>query len=286
VRVVWSFWSKPQRERRGSVWLSDFHARLAWGLSVELARRHYPNTALVTDNDGARLLVDRLKLPFAHVSLELNRLRDHDADWWALGKLYAYRLQTEPFIHIDSDVFLWKRLPAELEAAPVFAQSPEPFDPDRDEHWYPLRAVERTVGQTGWLPKAWRDSSHGARPLKASCCGIVGGNRTDVLRESAELGIRVVEAPENAAGWASWGDKGFCNVLVEQFLLNSVVESRGLSVAYLFPTDTAAYDPAWADAVGYTHLIGGAKQNAELMADLEARMQADYPEFAERCFSK
>ena len=45
----------------------------------------------------------------------------------------------------------------------------------------------------------------------------------------------------------------------------------------------AWYEPARAEAAGYTHLIGGAKQNPELMADLEARMRADYPEIAERC---
>jgi hypothetical protein len=310
VRAVWSFWTKPFRARRGSVWLSDYHARLAWGLSVELARRHYPDTELVTDDDGAALLVDRLKLSFGRVSLELNGLRDRDPDWWALGKLYAYRRQTEPFVHIDSDAFLWKRLPAELEAAPVFAQSPETFDPDRDAHWYPLRAVERALGldrpvqrnmdvpvgtveSRGWLPEPWEWYSAQPGPLTASNCGIVGGNRTDVLVDFAELGIRVVEAPENRSVWASWGDKGFCNVLVEQFLLNAVIEDpwwtpqrsdhRHLHIAYLFPTDAAAYDPAAAEAVGYTHLIGGAKRNPELMADLEARVQADYPDLAERC---
>jgi hypothetical protein len=102
-----------------------------------------------------------------------------------------------------------------------------------------------------------------------------------------------VEAPENALAWAGWADKGFCNVLVEQFLLNAVVEHRQVSsrdpfdrdlrVAYLFPTEAAAYDPREAEARGYTHLIGGAKRNPELMADLEARMRADYPEIAERC---
>jgi hypothetical protein len=299
VRAVWSFWTKPFRAGRGSRWLTDYHAHLAWGLSVELARRHYPDTLLVTDDDGAELLVDQLKLPFSSVSLELNRLHDRDPDWWALGKLCAYRLQTEPFVHIDSDVFLWKRLPAALEAAPVFAQSPEEFDPNRDGHFYPLRAVENTFYGTaedrgrGWLPDAWLAYSAQRGPLRAACCGVVGGTRTDVLREVAEHGIRVVEAPENAAGWAAWGDKGYCNVLIEQFLLNAVVERRRelewvesdseLRIAYLFPTDAEAYDPARAEAVGYTHVIGGAKRNAELMADLEARMWADYPEFAERC---
>jgi hypothetical protein len=293
VRAVWSFWSKPFRQRRGSLWLSDYHAWLAWGLSVELAHRHYPDTLLVTDDDGAAILVDRLKLPFGSISLELNALRDHDPDWWALGKLYAYRLQTEPFVHIDSDVFLWKRLPTALEAAAVFAQSPEAFDPDRDGHWYPLRAVENTFRDTGWLPDAWRWYSARPAPLVAPCCGIVGGQRADVLREFAALGIRVAETPDNAPAWAAWGDKGYCNVLIEQFLLNAVleyrrelewVESEGeLRPAYLFATDTEAYDPARAEAAGYTHLIGGAKRNPELMADLEARMFADYPEIAERC---
>ena len=290
MRAVWSFWTKPYRARHGSVWLSDYHARLAWGLSVELARRHYPDTALVTDDGGAELLVEGLKLPFTHVSLELNGLRGHDADWWAVGKLYAYRLQTEPFVHIDSDVFLWNRLPAELESAPVLAQSPETFDPDRDGHWYPLRAVESAIGS---LPRAWRWYSAPAAPLVAANCGIAGGNRTDVLREFADLGIRTAEAPENAAAWTAWGDKGFCNVLVEQFLLSAVVEhrraftrgaaDRDLRIAYLFPTDSAPYDPRAAEVAGYTHLIGGAKRNPELMADLEARMWADYPEIAERC---
>jgi hypothetical protein len=114
-----------------------------------------------------------------------------------------------------------------------------------------------------------------------------------VLREFAALGISVAEAPENAPAWATWGDKGYCNVLIEQFLLNAVVEYRrelewlesegALRVAHLFASDAEAYDPARAEAAGYTHLIGGAKRNPELMADLEARMGADYPEIAERC---
>ena len=81
--------------------------------------------------------------------------------------------------------------------------------------------------------------------------------------------------------------------MAEQFLLNAVIEHRRelewvaedatLRVAYLFPSDASAYDDAQAEARGYTHLIGGAKANPELMADLEVRMWADYPEAAERC---
>jgi hypothetical protein len=294
MRAVWSFWAKPFARREGSVWLSDYHALLSWVLSVETARRHYPDTALVTDDAGADLLLGRLRLPFRSVSLELNRLRDRDADWWALGKLYAYRLQTRPFVHLDADVFLWERLPAALESAEVFAQSPETFSPDEAGHWYPVRAVEATLlPRGGWLPRAWLWYSASPPPLQASCCGIVGGTRVELLAEWADLGIRVAEAQANAGGWARWPSKGNCNVLIEQFLLGAVVAHRRhhprrpgderLRVEHLFAGDGDPYAPANAERAGYTHLIAGAKRDPELLAHLEARVRAEYPDLAERC---
>src|SRR5690349_4701476 len=115
MRAVWSFWTKPFRAYHRHLWTSPLHHLLAWVLSVETARAHYPRTALFTDEEGARLLIDGLKLEFTTVSTELARLQGESPDWWTLGKLWTYRAQSEPFIHIDSDVFLWKRLPPALE---------------------------------------------------------------------------------------------------------------------------------------------------------------------------
>jgi hypothetical protein len=111
MRAVWSFWSKPSQVRGNIGWYSDLHHLLAWGLSLRTARRHYPETVLITDRPGKELLVDQLGLPFVYVSTELDRLTDVDPGWWALGKLVAYSIQDQPFIHIDSDAFLWKALP-------------------------------------------------------------------------------------------------------------------------------------------------------------------------------
>jgi Family of unknown function (DUF6734) len=49
------------------------------GAPVAAASKHYPDTWLVTDSQGARVLVDRLELPFRHVDLSLDRLNltDH-----------------------------------------------------------------------------------------------------------------------------------------------------------------------------------------------------------------
>src|SRR5512144_869064 len=114
MRAVWSFWSKPYAAHRVRVWASEKHHRLSWILSLERARRHYRPTVLYTDDDGVRLLVDGLGLDFDAVHTTLNALSATDPEWWALGKLYAYRSQSEAFVHVDNDVFLWKRLPTEL----------------------------------------------------------------------------------------------------------------------------------------------------------------------------
>jgi hypothetical protein len=140
--------------------------------------------------------------------------------------------------------------------------------------------VERSVR---WLPDEWRQLTAGAGPKQASCCGILGGTRTDLIAEYADLGIRVAGDPRNAPGWATWGNKGLCNVLIEQMLLDAVVSRRGLRVRHLFEGESDPYDPAKAEVAGYTHLISSAKRHPEVMADLEARVLAEFPAHAERC---
>src|SRR4051794_36415912 len=120
MRAVWSFWSKPYLLRRSPTWRSDLHYLLSWGLSVETARRHYPDTELVTDGEGAAMLIDGAGIHFEKVSTALDDLSFADPNLWTLGKLFTLRMQDAPFVHIDPDCFLWKPLPDRLTLADVF----------------------------------------------------------------------------------------------------------------------------------------------------------------------
>ncbi len=124
MRAVWSYWRKPHRAGQCHAWPSELHHALSWSLSLQEARKHYSDTWIYTDDEGARLLVDQLQLPFAHVHTDLNALRRRNPGWWTLGKLHTCRLQTEPFVHLDYDAFLWLPLPEDLLVADVFAQNP------------------------------------------------------------------------------------------------------------------------------------------------------------------
>lgn len=292
MRAVWSFWSKPFRGEKGRIWRSPLHHMLAWGLSLRLARRHFPETMLVTDTPGKALLVDSLGLSFAHVSTELDQLRNVDAGWWALGKLVAYRMQQQPFIHLDTDVFLWKALPASMLAASVFAQCREEHPPL--DQWCGPEDVERAfLEQDITLPAEWEWSrSRSLHCYREANCGIMGGNRIDFIRYYADLAIDLVLNPNHASAWQMFPDRAGYNMVVEQFLLDACFEFhrshpqspfRGIHMRYLFPTHTEAFDQHTAARAGFTHLLGDAKRDPHLARRLEERTQQEDMHFYRHC---
>lgn len=292
-RVVWSFWSEPFRRDQPSIWLSKKHHFLAWVLSVEEARKHYPKTALVTDDAGARQLIDGIGLEFDSVSTDLNVLQQGNPKLWMLGKLHAYRAQTEPFVHLDYDVFLWKPLPEIVAGASVFAQNPEFFAFDDSRWWYRPEFYYQQVRQhQGWLPPEfkWYVEQQGTH---AACCGFLGGNAVGFLRHYADTAIHFIEHPNNQEIWSRIDDIGRDNTLFEQYLLCACIAYhnaqetsafRDVDIRYLFASsEEAFFSPQKAKQVGYTHLLGGAKRNPVLLDRLEKRVARDYPQHYEHC---
>lgn len=296
MRAIWSFWSRPHDLFYHRYWHSARTHYLSWALSLGEAERHYVDTCLFADEAGATLLVDRLGLPFRHVDTSLEVLNREGADpqWWVLGKLSAYAAQTEPFVHLDADVILWKPLPARLEATPVFAQNPEHFEFE-DQSLYRADGFMRAMAELGgWLPEEWYLYAEQRRNA-ALCCGILGGTDVAFLRRYASVAIDIIRHPQNAVVWERLNVRD--NILVEQYFLAAYLEvsakrrqARGvdpvtLGIECLFPSSAHAFDPAEAERAGYTHLIGDAKADPAIAAGLEARVRSVHPALYERCVS-
>lgn len=289
-RAVWSFWSKPFQVDRKSFWSSEKHHLLSWILSFERARQHYPETVLITDDDGVRMLFDGLGLEFETVSNELNALKNLDSEWWVSGKLYAYRAQTQPFIHLDNDVFLWKALPERVVSAPVFAQNPEYFTFADENAWYRPEVYKGIIESTnGWLPQEfnWYVSE---RRNQCMCCGIFGGNHVDFIRYYADSAIQMVEHSQNQQAMSLLQRKSLDSFMVEQYFLPACVfyhknreasAYQNVDIECLFSSFEAAFNQA--KQVGFTHLLGGAKQNPRLADKLERRVAKDYPDRYQQC---
>jgi hypothetical protein len=89
MRAIWSFWTEPFVGQRRGFWANPVQPLLSWALSLETARRHYPETALYTDSRGADLLVGRLGLEFGEVSTALDALGGTDpagGPWGSSGR--------------------------------------------------------------------------------------------------------------------------------------------------------------------------------------------------------
>jgi hypothetical protein len=291
MRAVWSFWSRPFDTYYGSIWCKPLHHLLAWGLSLQTASKHYPETVLVTDRPGKKLLVDQLGLQFAEVSTELDRLDGVDPGWWALGKLVAYSLQDRPFVHLDSDVFLWKRFPRHLLDSPIFTQNPEGFD-EHDSNYRP-RDIEWAFAQEGTkLPLEWEWARRNRSHYPAENCGIVGGARHEFLRYYAQTALDVALRPQNAAAWARLHNKRDYNLVLEQFFLSACAEFhvvhptspyQGVRIGHLFASWGEALDPNLAARIGFTHLLGGAKSHPAVGRRLEERVRRENPAYFRRC---
>lgn len=292
MRAVWSFWSKPFEAYKGRIWREPQHHLLAWGLSLRLARQHFAETQLVTDSAGKEMLVDLLGLKFDNVSTELDQLRDADPGWWALGKLKAYSLQDRPFVHIDTDVFLWRPLPARLIAAPVFAQCPE--NHPLQNAWCGPRHIEYLFDRHKLsLPVEWQwASSRNTTWFREENCGILGANNIDFIRHYAQTALNMVSDPAHRALWSELPEKSGFTMLIEQFLLACCIDyhriaphsaHRGVGIRYLFPSWSEAYNPHAAAALGYTHLLGDTKTHPAIMERLERRVAQLDPRFLRHC---
>jgi hypothetical protein len=291
MRAVWSFWSRPFHTYYGNIWSKPLHHLLAWGLSVSAASRHYPDTVLITDQPGKKLLVDQLGLRFSHVSTELERLNNADPGWWALGKLVAYSLQDRPFIHLDTDVFLWKALPRCLTESPVCAPYPEAFS-EHGPHYRP-QDIEWAFAQEALkLPPEWVWVRTNRNHFPAENCGILGGSDVEFLRYYAQTAVDLVMRPENAAAWSRLADKRSYNIVLEQFFLSACAEyhrfhptspHRGVQVSHLFSSWEYAFDPNYAARMGFTHLVAGAKSHPAVGMRIEQRARRQDPAFYRRC---
>jgi hypothetical protein len=294
MNAVWSFWTKPYFVKGRGRWYSEFHHWLAWGLSLYTARRYYPDTCLVTDDAGARILIDDLQLPFQQVTTALNRLADQDPEWWTLGKFETYRLQAAPFVHLDPDVFLFKPLAAELETADLFTQNPLPIIPGVTMH-QPAE-LEQVLGHplAGWLPQEWVWYRRQQSNQRAECCGVVGGNRCDFIGDYANSVLRLVGDPRNSNSLRSSSRKAVHMILIEEYILTACLEYHrrrrrspyyGIEIRHMFPTLADAYNPEYTTPAGFTHLAGPAKKDARLARRLEERVRQDLPRFYERCLN-
>lgn len=279
MKIVQSYWSKPSSKgadlnpnnRNLGGWLEKKYNYMSWTLSCLQLNKFYGEIELVTDKSGYKLLIEQLELPYDKVNVTLDSLNGYHPNLWALGKIYTYGKQDEPFIHVDGDVFIWKKLPNEIEEAELCAQNYEIDEPGY-EHVY--HHVKRHFK---YFPKFMDTIRNGI--ITSVNAGIIGGHNLSFFKEYASVVFEFVD--KNIDGMAGL-DTGSFNMFYEQFLFLRLAEQKVVDIKFLVDDQRKLLDKhvnftGVPSTTSYIHTVGAFKKRRETGKLLEHMLKSYYP---------
>jgi len=289
MRIIQSFWSKPLRvsedpsraAKMNFGWPVRKYNYFSLALSCLQLASYYPDLELVTDDFGENLLIHKLQLPYKSVRSELNKLDDYHSGLWALGKIYSYSIQDGPFLHVDSDLFIFREFDRNIGSARLVAQNKET---GILEYTNAFRQVCRDFS---YIPDVFRASMNA--PV-LSCCnaGIMGGTDIGFFKDFAsEVFAFLDRSPELVDSRLARYDPGNFNIVIEQMLFFLLAENKGIPIEYLFPGVSAI--PPYLGHFhsvernrGVVHALSHYKREEVVFRLVERNLEVKYPEFHRR----
>lgn len=261
-------------------WLSpEFHL-MAWTLSCLSLQKIGYSPYLFSDNTGARFLIDKLSLPYKTIEISHNHFYLPYKHLWALSKIHTYSLQTEPFIHIDGDVFLFQAFNEKIFNASLVVQNIEVATD------YYTSAQIQYMDNFTYFPNCVRKEFWSGKPIKAINAGLLGGNNLDFIHKYAYEAKQYVKRNESVLYKV---DIDRFNVFFEQHLFYAMAKQEGLKVeTYLkqqFPdnqyTGLANFHEVPAKRK-YLHLLGHFKRDEFCCLQMAAMLRQQYPDSYEK----
>jgi hypothetical protein len=255
-------------------WLERKYNYMSMTLSCLQFKKFYPEIALITDKAGYELLINRLELPYTHVEVVLDELDGYDANLWALGKIYAYSIQKEPFIHADGDIYIWEKLNPSFKSSPLIAQNMEKGFTYYDDTF-------KAMGEEfEYIPEELGKSKMKNGQIIAVNAGLIGGNSLDFFKDYTEKAFDFVN--RNHA-YIKKINTAMFNIIFEQFLFHAMAEEKNVNIEYLTTEFNDAFD-GMAELTGvpgkvkYVHPVRPYKQLNYIGELIGYHLQKDYPE--------
>jgi hypothetical protein len=262
--ALYSFWSKPFLEKSAFKTFGEFNTQddflTSWSVSVKLAHKHFEKVILVTDSWAWKNLFEPLNLPIDEVKIILDDL-NYTTDMWSISKAYSIMEMDEPFVHLDSDVYLWTELNEEILKSKVFAQSKEGKWDSYQNQIYTKRSEDYHRNFEGECKYFNNFRAENLEHL-AYNTGVVGGNDLGFLKTWAENMISLANLYDSKFKSNQFiGERYLSVVWIEQALIRAMEIEEGYQIKVVLE------DPN-IDQEFYTHLCGGSKKKEEYMESL------------------
>ncbi len=289
MKIIQSYWSKPSRINKASFndkayggWRHKKYEYMSWALSCLTLKKFYPDIEVVTDLAGKKLLIDQLELPYKNVRIELDCLDKYPEELWAVGKLLAYGLQDEPFIHVDNDIFIWEKFSAKIEKAQLVAQHVD------DEETHYNFAMDHLKTNNIQIPSILLKDLRRYNKYNASNAGIIGGNNIDFFKEYVKEAFDFIDSQFGKTHKTIIGSS--CAIIYEQYLYSALARKNTIKICHLFEEKEKKTMNLvnFMNKYGrkkYVHLYSFSKFFPEYCRELEHQLLLEYPEYHERIIS-
>lgn len=287
MKIIQSYWSKPliMNDNSDGIlrstggWADKISLYCSSALSCLKLREFYGEVEFITDKYGKELFYNTIGLPYTSVKVDLDDINDYNQNLWALGKVYAYSLQDKPFLHVDSDVFIWAPFFEDLLKSPIIGQSLETnfiHNVDYFNHIEPLLNFKS--------PAIVRERNVTNDIIQINA-GILGGNDVNFFKEYTREAFELVD--KNLDFFSRVNNKGAFNMVYEQFLLYCLAKERNIDIKCLLSEDyfkrSGYCDFDAVPVLGhYTHALGMYKKIKSVEYYIVERLKFEYPEYYER----
>ncbi|KAA2218526.1 DUF6734 family protein [Maribacter flavus] len=285
MKILHSFWSKPALNKYINLdkfdggWRHPKYHLMSWALSCLSFKKHYGKIELVTDIEGKSILIEKLKLPYSNVRVELDSLNHYPPQLWAIGKLYSYGIQEEPFIHVDGDAFIWGKIGANVENSELIAHHAD----DAEYHYF--NAMEHIKERNFRLPQFLMDDFKRYKKFNTSSAGIIGGNNFKFFKEYSKKAFDFIDANLHLINGDLNGT--WFALIYEQYFFSVMAREKHLKINHVFTTDEITklnfvsflnkYGP-----IKYVHLLAHMKSSIEYCRRMELQLILEYPEYHKR----
>jgi hypothetical protein len=199
---------------------------MSWALSCLQLKNFYKEVVLYTDQAGYDLLIEKLKLPYDKVYIELDTLNTYHKDLWGLSKIHTYSKQKEPFLHVDGDVFIWKAFEKNLINKPLIAQN---LEFGSKEYYHKMFA--ELENNFAFFPEEFLEVKKKENQIMAYNAGIFGGFDLDFFQKYTSKAFEFVD--KNLSSLDKISPLHF-NVFFEQSLFYCLSKTENKHVSVLF----------------------------------------------------
>lgn len=261
-RAVYSLWTKPMNDTYVG-FNSEKALMECFALSLHFSKKWFKEVHLVTDKKGKKL-IDKYGLKFTNVSTELEEaLADVDKKNWALGKIYACKIQDKPFIHIDNDVILFKRLPDTFLSRDAAFQNTEAHT--SHQFYGDMISFDKKNYNDPPIWYTFPSNEEG----QSFNCGVIAFNKIELVQEWWNEAIKYVEYLKNIGGYRDV-KYDLSSVMFEQHFVACMCKYHGLNIGMLTDYHEPSksnydyIDDELAEKLGYTHLIAQSKRKKEV----------------------